>query len=150
LAVAETVLVPATVELSVPDVTPIELVGVAGCVSVLPLPVAASDTVAPLTGFPNSSFAVTRRVEISVPGAMLVGAAVTTEVDPETGPAVTVTAAVCEIATPFAMAEMVFSSALFEDSIPVATPLALVGPEGWTRVFCVPVDESTTFAPLTG
>jgi hypothetical protein len=59
LAVAETVLVSATVELSVPDVTPLEFVGPAGCVNVLPLPVAARVTVAPLTRFPNASFAVT-------------------------------------------------------------------------------------------
>jgi len=138
------------VELGVPEATPIEFVVVAGCVSVFPLPETARTIVAPLTEFPKPSFAVTRIVEVSLSGAMLVGAALTADVAPETALAVTVTALVCVIATPSAVAEMVFSSALFDDSVPVATPLASVGPEGCTRVFWVPVDASTTFAPLTG
>src|SRR6266542_914200 len=59
LAVADTVFASATVELKVPVATPLAFVGPLGCVSVLPLPVAASTTVAPLTGFPFASFAVT-------------------------------------------------------------------------------------------
>lgn len=135
LAVADTVLSSETVELRVPEATPIEFVVVAGCVSVFPLPVAVRTIVAPLTGFPKPSFAVTRIVEVSLPGAMLVGAALTADVAPETAPAVTVTATVCVIATPSAVAEMVFSSALFDDSVPVTTPLASVVPEGCTKVF---------------
>ena len=34
-------------------------------------------------------------------------------------------------------------------SVPVATPWALVGPDGWVRVFPLPVADSTTVAPLT-
>src|ERR1051326_7395568 len=75
LAVADTVLVSATVELSVPEATPIELVVPLGCVNVLPLPLALSTTVTPLTGLPKASLAVTRIVDVSDPGAMLVGAA---------------------------------------------------------------------------
>jgi hypothetical protein len=50
--VAETTAVPSVVELNVPVATPLALVGAAGCVSVLPAPVAASTTAAPLIGFP--------------------------------------------------------------------------------------------------
>src|SRR6266446_643887 len=50
LIVAETVLVAATVELNVPVATPLAFVVPTGCVSVFPVPVAASTTVAPATG----------------------------------------------------------------------------------------------------
>src|SRR5213594_2484839 len=46
LIVADTVFAWATVELSVPVATPLAFVGALGCVSVLPVPVAASTTVA--------------------------------------------------------------------------------------------------------
>ena len=59
LAVAETVLVPATVELSVPVATPDPFVGPVGCVNEFPSPVAESTTLAPLIGAPLSSFTVT-------------------------------------------------------------------------------------------
>jgi hypothetical protein len=59
LIVADTVFDSATVELSVPDAAPLALVVAAGCVSVLPCPVALSTTVAPDTGFPSASRAVT-------------------------------------------------------------------------------------------
>src|SRR5262245_28141641 len=81
---------------------------------------------------------------------MLVGAAETVDVAPESGPAVTVTCAVCVMATPSAVAEIVFSSALLDDSVPVATPLTSVVADGCVSVFCVPLDASTTVAPLTG
>jgi hypothetical protein len=90
-AVTETVLVPSTVELSVPVATPFAFVGPAGWVSVFPLPVAASTTVAPLIGFPFASFAVTVIVEVSVPGAITLGEAVTVDCSAESGPGVTVT-----------------------------------------------------------
>src|SRR2546427_696083 len=57
--VAAIVFHSATVELSVPVATPLALVTAAGWVSVFPLPVAASTTVAPLIGFPDASRAVT-------------------------------------------------------------------------------------------
>src|SRR5439155_21357152 len=57
--VAEIVFDSASVDASVPVVTPLAFVVVAGCVSVLPAPVAASTTVAPGTGLPLASRAVT-------------------------------------------------------------------------------------------
>src|SRR5690349_24030265 len=62
LITAVTVFVSATVELKVPVATPLTLVTADGCVSVLPLPVAESTTVAPLTGLPETSFAVTVKI----------------------------------------------------------------------------------------
>src|SRR6185295_12324864 len=53
--VAEMTFAPATVELSVPIATPLALVTATGCVSVLPLPVAANATVAPWIGLLNAS-----------------------------------------------------------------------------------------------
>jgi hypothetical protein len=94
LAVADTVFVPATVELSVPVATPLALVVPLGWVSVLPLPVAASTTVAPLTGFPLASFTVTVIVELPLPAVSEVGAALTVDSEGETGAEVTVTVAV--------------------------------------------------------
>ena len=51
--VAETILSPASVALREPVASPFASVVVAGCVSVFPLPVAASTTAAPSIGFPN-------------------------------------------------------------------------------------------------
>src|SRR5213594_2885871 len=53
--VADTVFDSATVELSVPVTTPLAFVVALGCVSVLPVPVAAMTTVAPAMGFPSAS-----------------------------------------------------------------------------------------------
>ncbi len=149
LIVAETVLEPATVELRLPVATPLALVALAGCVSVLPEPVAASTTVAPLTGFPFASRAVTVIVDVPLPAAIEVGDAVTLDCEAETGPAVTVTLAVCVIATPLIVAETVFDPAIVELRLPVATPLPLVG-AGWLNVLPEPVTDSTTVAPLIG
>src|SRR6266542_2328079 len=66
-AVAEMVFASATVELSVPVATPVASVVPVGCVSVLPPPVAASTTVAPLTGFPLVSVTVTVIVALPLP-----------------------------------------------------------------------------------
>jgi hypothetical protein len=49
----------ATVERNVPVAWPLASVGDPGCVNVFPLPVAANATVAPWTGFPFPSRAVT-------------------------------------------------------------------------------------------
>ena len=148
--VAETVLVSATVELKVPVATPLALVGPLGWVRVLPLPVAASTTVAPLIGFPLASFAVTVIVDVPDPAAIEVGEAVTLDCEAETGPGFTVTEAVCVMAVPFAVAETVFVPVTVELSVPVATPLELVVPLGWVRVLPLPVAASTTVAPLIG
>src|SRR6266545_2110513 len=150
LAVAETVLIPATVELSVPVATPLAFVVPLGWVSVLPLPVAASATVAPLIGLPLASFAVTEIVDVPVPTGIELGEATTVDCEAETGPGLTVTDAVCVIAVPFAVAETVFVPAPVELSVPVATPLAFVVPLGWVRVLLLPVAASTTVAPLIG
>jgi hypothetical protein len=63
---------------------------------------------------------------------------------------VTVMLAVWVMAVPLIVAETVFVSATDELRLPVATPLALVTPAGWTSVFPVPVAASTTVAPLIG
>jgi hypothetical protein len=59
LIVTDTVLDAATVELSVPVATPLAFVAPTGWVSVFPVPVAASTTVAPAIGLPEASRAVT-------------------------------------------------------------------------------------------
>src|SRR6266545_2726633 len=82
-AVAETVFVPAPVALSVPVATPLALVGPLGWVRVLPLPVAASTTVAPLIGFPLASWTVTVIVEFPLPAASDVGQALTLATEAE-------------------------------------------------------------------
>src|SRR6266699_104037 len=150
LIVAETVFVPATVELKVPVATPVASVGPPGCVSVFPLPVAASTAVAPLIGLPLASLAVTVMVDVPLPVAIEGGAAVTVDCAAETGPGVTVTVAVCVTAIPSIVAEMVFAPIAVERRVPVATPVASVGPPGCVRVFPVPVAASTTDAPPIG
>src|SRR5512143_2763257 len=84
LMVAETVFASATVEARVPVATPLAFVVLAGWVSVLPLPVAASTTVAPLIGLPLPSFAVTVMVDPLPPAVMLVGEAATVELVADT------------------------------------------------------------------
>src|SRR5207249_6842562 len=98
LIVAETVLVSAVVELSVPVATPLPFVELPGCVSVLPEPVAARTTVAPLTAFPFASLAVTVIVDVPLPAVIEFGDAVTVDCAADTEPAATVTVAVRVIA----------------------------------------------------
>jgi hypothetical protein len=150
LIVVDTVLLSGAVELRVPVATPLALVAPAGCVSVFPEPVAASTTVAPLTGFPLASRAVTVIVDVPLPATIEVGDAVTRDCDAETDPAVTVTVAVCVIAMPLIVADTVFEPATVELRVPVATPLAFVGPAACVSVLPEPVAASTTVAPLTG
>src|SRR5207247_274118 len=123
--VAEIVLDSASVDASVPVVTPLALVVAAGCVRVLPPPVAASTTVAPCTGLPLASLA-------------------------DTAPAFTTTVAVWVIATALIVAEIVFDSASVDASVPVATPLAFVVVAGCVSVLPDPVAASTTVAPGIG
>src|SRR6266568_2327393 len=149
--VAETVLDSATVELSVPVATPLAFVVAAGCVSVFPVPVAASTTVAPWTGLPSASLAVTVIVDVLVPLDAVIGeVAATLDCAPDTVLACTTTVAVCVITTPLIVADTVFDSATAELNVPVATPSAVVGPLGCVSVFAVPVAASTTVAPGTG
>jgi len=150
LIVAETAFDPAAVELSEPVATPLALVVVAGWVSVLPAPVAASTTVAPATGLPLASRAVTVTVEVPFP-APIGEVAVTVDCAADTAPAFTTTAAVWAIATALIVADTVFVSAVVEERLPVATPLAFVTPIGCVRVFpVVGVAASVTVAPWTG
>src|SRR5690242_14585599 len=84
--VADTVFDSATVEVRVVVVTPLALV-TAGCENVLPVPETAITTVAPATGLPNPSFAVTVMVE-PAPPAVMGEVAVTVVWLAETDPAV--------------------------------------------------------------
>src|SRR5213083_3049929 len=147
--VAEIVLDSASVDASVPVVTPLAFVGAAGCVSVLPVPVAASTTVAPCTGLPLASRAVTVIVEVPLP-AVIGDVALTVDWLADTAPAFTTTVAVCVIATALIVAEIVFDSASVDASVPVATPLAFVVVTGCVSVLPDPVAASTTVAPGIG
>jgi hypothetical protein len=89
LIVTETVFDSATVELSVPVATPLALVVPTGWVSVFPVPVAASTTVAPAIGFPLPSFAVTVMVELPLP-AVIGEMTLTVDCVADTAPAVPV------------------------------------------------------------
>src|SRR3989454_221717 len=147
--VAEIVLDSASVDASVPVVTPLALVVAAGCVRVLPPPVAASTTVAPCTGLPLASRAVTVIVDVPLPAA-IGEVAVTVDCAADTVPAFTTTVAVCVIATALIVAEIVFDSASVDASVPVATPLAFVVVAGCVSVLPDPVAASTTVAPGIG
>src|SRR5881397_1659403 len=148
LIVADTVFAWATVELRVPVATPLAVVVALGCVSVLPVPVAASTTVAPAIGFPSASRAVTVIVDWLLPLEAVIGdVAARLDWVPETLLAVTTTVAVCAIATALTVADTVLDSATVELNVAVATPLALVGPAGCVRVLPFPVAASTTVAP---
>src|SRR5256884_9551772 len=68
--VAEIVFDSARVDDNVPVATPLAFVVAAGCVRVLPPPVAASTTVAPCTGLPLASRAVTVIVEVPLPAVI--------------------------------------------------------------------------------
>src|SRR5881296_1187350 len=149
LIVADTVLDSAVVELSVPVATPLAFVVVTGCVSVLPDPVAASTTVAPWIGLSFASRAVTVIVELPLPAA-IGDVAPTVDCAADTGPAFTTTVAVCVMATPSIVAEIVLDSARVDDNVPVASPLAFVVAAGCVRVLPPPVAASTTVAPCTG
>ncbi len=89
---AVTVFDPATVEVKLPVATPFASVGVAGCVSVFPVPVAVSTTAAPLTGLPAASRAVTVIVAAPLPAVITVGAATTVDCVAEIVPATTLKA----------------------------------------------------------
>src|SRR6266699_1231633 len=146
LIVAEIVFDSASVEASVPVATPLAFVVVAGCVSVLPDPVAASTTVAPWMGLPLASRAVTVIVELPLPAA-IGDVPLTVDCAADTGPAFTTTVAVWVTPIPSIVAEIVLDSASVDDSVPVATPLAFVGAAGCVSVFVRPVAVRATVAP---
>jgi hypothetical protein len=96
-------------------------------------------------GLPNPSLAVTVIVEVPVPAA-IGDVAVRVDWPGETAPAFTTTVAVWVMATASIVAETVFASAAVDDSVPVATPLALVVPTGCVTV--LPVVGATVSATL--
>src|SRR5207247_1448970 len=98
LIVAEIVVYATSVDDGAPVATPPAFVVSAGCVRVLPPPVAASTTVAPGTGLPLASRAVTVIVEVPLP-AVIGDVALTVDWLADTAPAFTTTVAVCVIAT---------------------------------------------------
>src|SRR5437867_986234 len=150
MIVADTVLVSAVVELSVPVATPLAFVGPMGCVNVLPVVgLAARTTVAPWIGLPLASFAVTVIVEVPLP-AVIGDVALTVDCAVETVPGFTTTVAVCVTATPSIVADTVFDSATVELRVPVATPLAFVVALGCVTVLPRPVALRTTVAPAMG
>src|SRR2546422_235197 len=109
--VAVTVLDSATVELNVPVATPLAFVVALGCVSVLPVPVAAMTTVAPAIRFPRPSRAVTLIVDWLVPLEAVMGdAADTLDCPPETALPTTWTVAVSVIASVLIVADTVLDS----------------------------------------
>src|SRR2546428_2021534 len=122
LMVADTVLVSAVVELSVPVATPLAFVVPTGCVKVLPVVgLAARTTVAPWIGLPLASFAVTVIVEVPLPAA-IGDVALTVDCTADTAPAFTTTVAVCVIATALIVADTVFEPAASEEHTSVVQP----------------------------
>jgi len=90
-------------------------------------------------------------VEEPVPAVIDVGTAATVDCEAETPPGVTVTVAASVTATPLIIAETLFEPAAVELRVPVATPLALVVPTGWVKLFpAVGVAASVTVAPSIG
>jgi hypothetical protein len=85
-AFAEMVFSPAPVEVKVLVKTPLPLVVPEEGVNVLPGPVADITTVAPLTGLPLASLAVTVTVDEPVPAVNDAGAAETVDCEPDTPP----------------------------------------------------------------
>src|SRR6266700_377307 len=149
LIVADTVFDSATVELSVPVATPLAFVVAPGCVTVLPVPLALSTTVAPATGLPSASRAVTVIVDVPVPAA-IGDVAVIVDWPAETGPGFTTIVAVAVTATPPIVADTTFEPTVVDDRVPVATPFASVGPAGCVSAVFTPVAASTTVAPWIG
>jgi hypothetical protein len=149
-AVAVSVFDPAAVEsvqLPTMAIPPASVVWLAPVT--VPFPGAtAKVTATPATGLPLTSRTITEGGERTVVptvadcGFMLllpIAAAV---------PAVTVTGAVCVIATSPIVADTVFGPAAVELRVPVATPPASVVPTGCVRVFpAVGVAASVTVAP---
>src|SRR5207244_3741666 len=139
----------ASVDASVPVATPLAFVVVAGCVSVLPAPVAASTTVAPGMGLPFASRASTEDRRVALPAA-IGDVAVTVDCAADTAPAFTTTVAVWVTPIPSIVAELVLDSARVDASVPVATPLAFVAVAGCVSVLPPPVADRITVAPATG
>src|SRR5690242_3844712 len=154
--VALTVFVPATVELSVPVICPLLFVVPTGWVSVFPVPVAASVTVAPLTGFPFASATVTVIVLWLAPleAVTVAGDAATCDWLALTPPAVAVAVNTTGLpARPLAVARSVSVFAVVPrvHEFAAAIPLAVVatGVVGST-VPLLAVAANVTSTPATG
>ena len=144
--VTTTVLLWATVDVNEPVITPDAFVVPAGCTSVFPVPLTVKLAERPAIAIPNWFRAVIVTV-LEVPSALMGPEAVAEDWLAETAPAATVTAAVCVIAVPLIVADTVFGSATVDAMVPVVTPLPFVA-AGWPSVFPVPLEASTTVAPL--
>src|SRR5436190_2109921 len=144
---------PAPVALNVAVRTPVvgSVVPLGG-VSVLPAPPAVRTTLAPPTTLPPASRAVTVIVLVPDPAGIDAGAAVTVEVVADTAPAVTVTPAVCVIATVLIVAEIGCASCRDELNVAVRTPVVgSVVPVAGVSVFPVPpAAVRLTLAPAIG
>src|SRR3989442_1039876 len=137
---------PLNVAAPVAPVVAVALVGVAPA----GVTVAVTSTPLWLTGLPLASWSWTTGCCANATPLCAVAEGGVVSVSWVAAPAVTVTAGICVSAVPLAVAEIVFPSAFVELKVPVATPLAFVGPVGWVRLLPVPVAASTTVAPLTG
>ena len=95
------------------------------------------------------SRAVTVTVTVLLPElATRVGADTSTsDSEVDTTPGTTFTVGVCASATAFAVAEMVFSSAVVDWKLPVVTPSAFVGAGAENEAPSLGVAASTTAAP---
>jgi len=147
LIVADTVFEPAAVELKLPVICPLASV----------VPTAGSTCSRRRCGRESDRGAL-NRVPVRIlrrhgdgrrPSARAIGdVAVTIDCAADTVPAFTATVAVWVIATPLIVADTVFDSALVDDNVPVATPLALVVPTGCVSVLpVVGVAARVTVAP---
>src|SRR5437879_5880836 len=154
-SVALIVFVSALVELSVPVTWPVAPVGPVGWVRASFVPLAARVTVTPLTGFPNSSLAVTVIVAALAPpdAEMVPGSAATSDRAALGAPAVPVAVNVIGLPfTPGAVAVSVFWPATVPSvQLPTAAmPLALVV---WLAPVMLPLPGPTanvTETPCTG
>src|SRR2546422_1027825 len=85
---------------------------------------------------------------VAVPLPAVIGeVAATVDCAADTVPAFTTTVAVCVTATELMVADTVLVSAVVELSVPVATPLAFVGPPGCVNVLPGPGVAGRTAAP---
>src|SRR4029077_20398354 len=119
-----------TVELKVPVATPLAFVG-PGCVRVLVLPVAVRTTVAPASGLPLASLAVTVMVDVLLPASIVVGEAETVDCVALTDPGVPVAVKVTGlplIPDPTAVAVSVLVPAVVPSvhAVTAAIPLVVV------------------------
>jgi hypothetical protein len=154
--VAVTVFVPATVALSVPVIWPLAFVVPTGCVNVFIIPVAASVTVAPLTGLPAASFTVTVMVATLAPelAVIVLGAAATSDWLAFGAPAVPVAVKVTGLPpSPLEVAVNVFVPAVVPSvhDVTAAMPLPLVV-TGVVGLTVLPPDATAnvTATPATG